>query len=229
MSESRRLIAIVEGNGEVDAVPVLIRRISGDLYGTYDIDAPRPVRAKGGGHLIKAFENLLHYAMDRGCSAILVMVDTDTEYCPKEMAVSLADRARNLNMGIPVSVVCPNSEYETWFICTLSQDRGQELRDRLGIEASVVAPENVEEVRGAKGWLSRHMPGGRNYRPTSHQAALTHHIDIELVQSRSRSFRRLCHAVEELIDAMNKDLTTVTPSANEGGGTVTRSDAFGCS
>jgi hypothetical protein len=115
----RSIIAIVEGKGELDSVPALLRRVSGELHGRYDFNIPKPVRAKNSGHLIKTFENLLLLARNRECNAILVMRDTDTGSCPREMAVSLSERARNLNLDVPVSIVCPNSEYETWFISTL--------------------------------------------------------------------------------------------------------------
>jgi hypothetical protein len=52
---------------------------------------------------------------------------------------------------------------------------------------------------------------GRSYKPTEDQADLTYYIDLKLVQSKSRSFRRLCHAVEELIEAVDNGLATVTP------------------
>lgn len=139
------------------------------------------------------------------------MRDTDTEFCPKEMANSLSERARSVDLDVPVSIVFPHSEYETWFISTLSESTGDDLRARLGLHESVMAPNNVEEIRAAKEWLSARMPRDRGYKPTDDQLDLTFYIDLELVRHRSRSFRRLCHAVEELIDAMDKGLATVTP------------------
>ena len=57
--------------------------------------------------------------------------------------------------------------------------------------------ENVEEVTAAKGWLQRHMPDDQRYSENQRSEPLTHHIDMDLTYSRSRSFRRLCHAVDE--------------------------------
>ena len=55
------------------------------------------------------------------------------------------------------------------------------------------------EVQGnPKGWISRKMPRDRSYKPTSHQLALTELVDLELAHTNSRSFRRLCHALELL-------------------------------
>ena len=216
MVERRTIRAIVEGPGEVDAVPELLRRILGKLHCRYDVVVPPARATKNRSTLLNKLSNFLEYAIVDGCEGILVLVDTDRDYCPRNLAHMLARTAVERNLNVPVAIVCANSEYETWFICTLSDSAGQGIRDRLGISAAVTAPENVERIRGAKEWLEDRMPRDSGYRPTSHQAALTHHIDIDLVQSRSRSFRRLCHAVDELIDAMDRGTSAVTPAPDCG-------------
>ena len=208
--ENPRLISIVEGQGDVRAVPILLRRILGELHGRYDISIPQPIRARSGGDIIKNLEYRLQQASSRGCDAILVLVDTDGDTCPADLAIRLAERANERNLSVPISIVCPHSEYETWFIASLSEDSGYEIRRRLGIDDSVTSPTNVESVRGAKEWLSNRMPDD-GYSPTQHQADLTPHIDLDIVRSRSRSFRRLCHAVEELLEALDGGFAPVTP------------------
>jgi hypothetical protein len=49
------------------------------------------------------------------------------------------------------------------------------------------------------------------YKEVQHQPALTEFIDIEHTRQRSRSFRRLCHAIEELLEAIDSGSTIVTP------------------
>lgn len=153
---------------------------------------------------------MIGYALREGCDGILIVEDTDTDSCPVELAASLADEARRRNANVPISVVCPHSEYETWFIGSLSEDSGHEIRRQLGIDESENAPIDFESIRGAKEWLSARMSHS-SYKPTRHQAALTHHIDLNLVHTRSRSFRRLCHALEELLDALDGGMAPVTP------------------
>ena len=114
-------------------------------------------------------------------------------------------------MDVPVSVVYAKSEYETWFISSLSEDSGESIREKLYIDPSVKAPEDVEGITAAKGWLEGHMPQNKGYKETRDQEPLTHHIDMDLTYSRSRSFGRLCHAVEELVDAINGSEVVVTP------------------
>ena len=192
------------------AAPGLIRRVLGERLGRYDISLLSPIRANGGPDLVKRFEVHLGHAIDENADAILVLVDTDDE-CPVEAVGSLVDRASALNLGVPVAVVYAKGEYETWFICSLSEGTGEGIRARLSIASSVNAPEDVEGVRGAKEWLEGRMPQSQRYRETRDQEHLTHHIDLDLTYRKSRSFRRLCHAVEELVGAIDGSEAVVTP------------------
>ena len=211
MNENPTIIAIVEGDGELEAVPALLRRILWERLHRFDISAKKPKAAGGKPNLLKRFEMFLQYALLESCDAILVLVDADEE-CPLEQVPNLAVRAAALNLNVPVAIVYARSEYETWFICSLSECTGEPIRARLGIPASVNAPQNVEDVRAAKGWLEHHMPIDRGYKETEDQAPLTHHIDLDLTHSRSRSFRRFCHAVDELVYAIDHRSQAVTPS-----------------
>jgi hypothetical protein len=189
-----------------------LRRILWERHLRFDISAKKPKAAGGKPDLLKRFEKFLQYALLESCDAILVLVDADAE-CPFEQVPNLAVRAAALNLNVPVAIVYARSEYETWFICSLSECTGEPIRARLGIPASVNAPEIVEDVRAAKGWLEHHMPNDRGYKETEDQAPLTHHIDLDLTYHRSRSFRRFCHAVDELIYAIDHGSQLVTPSA----------------
>ncbi|MXZ23972.1 MAG: hypothetical protein F4Y80_03725 [Caldilineaceae bacterium SB0665_bin_21] len=66
-------------------------------------------------------------------------------------------------------------------------------------------------IRDAKKWLKRHMRRHRSYKETVDQKPLTHRLELDLVQLKSRSFRRLWHAVEELVQAVEQGAATVTP------------------
>ena len=206
----RGIIAIVEGIGDERALPALIRRILHERLLRYDIGTGKSQVAKGKENLVGKFEKFVEYAMDEDPAAILVLVDAD-EDCPVELASRLARRADALNAPVPIAIVCAKSEYETWFICSLSDSDGDGIRRNLGLPPSVVCPENAESIRNAKGWLSNRMPRNRAYREISNQDALTHHIAINLVREKSRSFRRLCDAVGELADAVDAGASDVTP------------------
>ena len=210
MSDNPSIIAIVEGPGDKNSVPELIRRILYEWLYRHDISNLKAIPANGKPKLLKKFEKFLEYAISEKCAAILVVLDADSD-CPREHAARLVERAAALNLNVPVAIVYAKSEYETWFICSLSQDKSKGIRERLRIPEAVTAPGNVEDIRDAKGWLNRNMPSHVTYKGTIDQVNLTHHIDLDLTHRRSRSFRRLCHAVEELVHAIDNRESIVTP------------------
>ena len=210
MNDIPSIVAIVEGDGDVAAVPGLLRRILWERLGRYDIQASKPKTTNGKPNLLKKFEKFLTYAVIDNCDAILVLVDADEE-CPVEHARKLATRAAALNLTVPVAIVYAKSEYETWFIASLSEYTGGDIRARLGIANTEQAPDNFEDIRGAKGWLNVRMPGDRAYKETGDQEPLTYCIDFDQTHCKSRSFRRLCDAVSELVNAIDQHTAAITP------------------
>lgn len=208
------IVPIVEGQGEGDAVPALLRRILIERLYRFDIRIGRAKIAKGKPNLINRLDSFLRYAVIDGAHAVVVLVDSD-EDCAKDLAAYLVGKTLAASIHVPVAIVCPTSEYETWIIASLAEQYGHRIRERLSIDGRVSAPGNVENVRDAKGWFKRHMPRGRAYKPTQDQATLTHYISLELVHGRSRSFRRLCHAVEELVNAVDQGAHIVTPHVKD--------------
>ncbi len=206
----RSIVPVVEGSGDSKAVPALLRRILWEHFTRYDITVDSPKSAKGKKNLIKDYEKFVRYAsIEPSCAGILVLLDADDE-CPVEEVGKLVERTRNLNLAKAVTIVYANREYETWFLASLDSRQGTEIRTRLEIDKSESYQADVEDVH-AKSWLKRRMPRGRTYKETSDQASLSPFIDIEHTLQRSRSFRRLCHAVEELLCAIESGTSVVTP------------------
>jgi hypothetical protein len=125
--------------------------------------------------------------------AVLVVIDSDDD-CPKELGPALLQRATSVRPDLLVSVVLAHREYEAWFVAA-----AESLRARRGIREDVTAPAKPEEIRDAKGWLSKQMPPAQRYSPTQDQVAFSSLFDLELAKSRSRSFRKLCKEVEEIL------------------------------
>ena len=99
-------------------------------------------------------------------------------------------------MHCPVTIVFAHREYEAWFLASIeaiARDQNNKFPHNL------VFTKDVESKRGVKEWLSSQLPSGYSYKPTVDQARLTNLIDINVAQQRSRSFRRLCHAVEQIV------------------------------
>lgn len=206
----KTIVAIVEGHGEVSALRTLLGKlIDYERYGPVDIS--RLMRAPGSAGIERDLERLLEAARSIvPCNGVLVLIDAD-ERCPKDWALGLARQVCELVLPFPVAIVCAKCEYETWFLASLETIAGQE---GTNIPAGVAYPdlENVEERRGAKEWLSGQMSAGCSYRETRHQPRITQHLDPDLARRYSRSFRRLEHALEELLSA---ESPMVTPCCQE--------------
>jgi hypothetical protein len=91
-------------------------------------------------------------------------------------------------------VVLAKVEFESWFIAA-----AESIGGHREIAADIVAPDDPESIRDAKGWLSERMVAGRTYRPTLDQPALCAVFDIRAARARSRSFDKLWRDVESLL------------------------------
>jgi len=207
-----KVYAIVEGQGEADpptpseqpAVATLTLRLL-QHFGCYDLfPAPRPWRLRSSGEFFR--DDVLERALRAhtafaDCAGVLVLMDLEDD-CPGLRGPELAEHIRNMGGDLPFSVVvtCAYRDYETWFLVSLD-----------AIHPGESYPGNAESHRDAKGWLRKRF----GYREVRDQARYTRSLDIEATRERSRSFRRLCHAFEELIAARAKDQPIVTPRSGE--------------
>lgn len=207
------IVPIVEGDGEIEAVPVLLRRILQERCQRYDMQVAKPPNAGGKGNLVRDLERYLQYAVRTPrCRGVLVLLDGHDD-CPKDLALELSKRAEGVRPSVPIVIVCAKREYEAWFLASLETIRGKPVKGRPGLLDSIQFNGSVEDLSDVKGWLTAHMPAGRAYKETSDQAPLTVCLDMGLAYKRSRSFQRLCHAVEELILAMEQGSLIITPKA----------------
>ena len=205
------IVPVVEGPGDRSAVPGLLQRIL-HHFNRYDIQVREPKTANGKSNLLKKYENFVEYASgEPGCVGILVLLDADDD-CPVKEVHKLIERTQALNLQQSVRIVYANREYETWILASIDSEQGGRIRASLGIDGSESYQGDVDCIH-AKSWLKGKMPRGRSYKETSDQRPLTAFIDIEHTQRRSRSFRRFCHAVEELVEGVELGEQAVTPGA----------------
>jgi hypothetical protein len=198
----RTIVCIVEGQGEVEALRILIEKKLID-WKRQQVTIASLKNVHGRHNLTKdgGLELFLERARREVCNGVLVLLDADKD-CAARLARELAARARRLRLPFPVAVVCAKCEFEAWFLASLETIAGH-----VGIPAGIRFQGDVENKRGAKEWLSDQMPEGRIYKETQDQASMTHWLDPELVRAQSRSFRRLEHAILELLEEGNR----VTP------------------
>ena len=167
---------IVEGQGDVVAVPLLIRRIAAELYPELAIDTPRPIRVHRN-QVVQPneLEQEVKLAAQRinGQGAIFILLDSD-EDCPAELGPTLLHRALQVCPNLPIAVVLAKHEFEAWFLAAAESLRGQR-----GLQNGITAPNDPEAIRGAKEWLRQRMQSGRTYRERRDQPAFAALFDIE--------------------------------------------------
>jgi hypothetical protein len=190
------IACIVEGDGEVQAVPLLIRRIAAEAFPELQINVISPPIRVSRDKLMKAAE--LERAVELAArqvgpaGAISVLIDSDDD-CPAIVAADLRRRARAARGDFPISVVLAKREFEAWFLAAAVS-----LRGRRGLRTDLAPPRVPEEIRDAKGWLRDQMPAGRKYRETLDQPALAAVFDLTAARS-SGSFDKYYRDVIGLI------------------------------
>lgn len=184
-----KVACIVEGDGEVAALPLLLRRMQGWRHTEQSIELAKPIRVKRDRFLNKPedFERYLKLAAAK-CDAagwVLVLLDADDD-CPARLGPETAGRAQRCIPHRQVSVVFANREYEAWFIAAARSLHGQR-----GFTWNTAERIDAETPRDAKGWMRDHMRG-HSYGEVTDQAAFTAGMDLDAVHEGSRSFRKLC-------------------------------------
>lgn len=187
------IACIVEGHGEVSAVPELIRRIGTLQNPPAFPEISRPIRIPGSrlrqeAELTRAVELAAARAGEGG--GILVLIDAEDD-CPAELGPELL--ARIDRDDVAVAVVLAKFEYEAWFLAA-----AESLRGRRGLSSDIDAPADPEAIRGAKEWLRDRMEGSRTYSETLDQVALTAVMDIESARS-ADSFDKCFREVSRLV------------------------------
>ena len=191
---------IVEGESEVETVPLLIRHIAGNLYPELPIVVPPPIR-RPRNKVVK--ENELEKAVEfvarqiGGQGAIFIIFDSDDD-CPAELGPALLRRASQAHSDLPIAVVLAKHEFEAWFLAAAESLRGQS-----GLGDDMHPPNDPEAIRGAKEWLSNQMEGSRTYRETRDQPTLAALFDIEQARqadSFDKCYRDIVRLLSELRD-----------------------------
>lgn len=182
-----RIAVIVEGKGEVQSVPILVRRIGAEVAPGVPVRVT-PIRVSRD-RFVKTgeLERYLDMAVrEAGPDAgILILLDADDD-CPADLGPTLLKRARRARLDKRIQVVLAKREYEAWFVAAAAS-----------VVASVpAAPQNPEAIRGAKEWIGRYQP----YRPTADQAPMTATFDMAQARRNAPSFAKMWRAVKTLLE-----------------------------
>ena len=184
---------IVEGQGDVQSIPLIIRRIAYETA-VYDLTI-RPIRISRtklvrAGELERAIE--LGARLAGAAGGVLVVVDADDD-CPGQLGPTLQQRAVNARPDVPSRVVLAAKEKEAWYIAAI-----ESLRGRRGLPRDVTRPENPEGIRAAKEWIGRRMEQ-KGYSEITDQAAFAQLFDFTAARQFARSFGKLEREVLRLL------------------------------
>jgi len=188
------LACIVEGHGEREAAPILLRRIAAQIDPqlvvniTATLRVPKSRLLKAGG--IERTVDLAARTLN-GPGAVFVLLDGD-EACPAELGPALLQRARQSRSDIPIAVVIAQCEFEAWFLTAITS-----LRDQRGLSNAAEPPLEPESIRDAKGWLTERMTSG-HYSETRDQPAFAAQFDLHLAR-RADSFDKCYRDLARLL------------------------------
>ena len=186
---------IVEGHGEVEAVPILLQRVLRESRPDASLGVSPPIRVKAGSFLknsdyfARHVELAARKAISRDGGFVLILLDCEDD-CPATLGPELTPKAAEIRADVPILVALAHREFETWFLAA-----AQSLRGLRGLPANLEAPPAPEEIRGAKGWLSRQMLSA--YNEPNDQPAFTRQFSFEQAMA-IRSFARLRARLQQL-------------------------------
>ena len=162
-----RLAAIVEGHGEREAVPLLVRRIAAAVDPSLVVEV-RPVlripasRLLREGELERQVELAGRWVAPHG--AILVLLDCHADgSCPAVDGPNLLERMRAARPDLATSVVLAKKEFEAWFLASATSLRGHR---RL---AQDLTPPLRRSAAPRSGSVATCRPTGRTPRPPTSQ------------------------------------------------------------
>lgn len=194
MASVKRLVCIVEGDGEVEALPVLCNRIARELLSVrhwyvdeqpirlprsriVDQSAESPRRSAN----MHEMKRVLGLAATRRPDAILVCCDADDD-CPAAWSQSMPTEARVRQIKLPVASVMACREFESWLLWGVGVKERRRVRAQHPDRTPRDAKKALRELFGS-------------YKPTLDQKRLTRQIHLPSAWAGSDSFAKLVRSI----------------------------------
>lgn len=199
-----QIAVIVEGDGEVEAVPILLRRYA-KLAGWDGRVVIRPVIRQPASKLLKLGELERHVELAArklgGPGGIFVLLDCEDD-CPATLGPRLLARVRQARSDLPTSLVLAHREFEAWFLGS-----AESIAGKRNLPTTLQSHQSPETIRGCKEWLSDKMPRSFSYDEVNDQPALTAVFDLNMAKVSCSSFEK-CH--RELLSLLQQT-ANITP------------------
>lgn len=192
--------AVVEGEGEVQALPKLLFELAAHIGIPAIRLAKPPIRQKrdqllkeNHDSLYKSLQLARHnvvsckHEFESHANLVLLIIDSERECTPAApLGVALQARIDGLDLDVSSKCVVADSMYESWIIAGIDSET-------TGIApgaAEEIPTEDTEACKLGKGWLKTNIDSP-SYRETTDQKILTSAMNLELALSRSASLRKL--------------------------------------
>lgn len=192
---------LVEGEGDIKAAPILLRRLLQEQYGRYDwqVDPKHTMKVWGLAKLRNRLSDYIEHLRNKpSCHGAMILLDLEDQL-PCEEAPALAEEIAILKpLPFPIVVVFACREYESWFLAGLTSIALGSSHFPDGL----TYPNDPEAKRGAKEELDKQMPPLLKYKEVLHQAEFSKLLSFEEAR-RAPSFRRLERALGELLAAVD--------------------------
>ena len=201
-----KLVPIVEGKGEMEAVPLLLRRLASEYNDSTYVEIESALRIKRS-QVVKqdAIQRMIQLAKRQGGDGIMILFDSDDD-CPVSLAPKITEWAKEVAADTPCVTVMAHREFEAWFLASI-----ESLRGKRGIRDDAESHTNPERPRDAKRALKERMVLGRGYSETTDQAAFAAMFSLADAYSKCRSFRKFVKAFGELMEAAGEPLANWPP------------------
>lgn len=196
-----QITSIVEGHGEVEGLPVLVRRIAEEIFGLPYVIAHKPHRVPKGrmqkpGELARVVR--LQSGRVAGTGGVLVLTDADDDD-PAELKSSLQATCDSAALSATIVSIAVR-EYEAWFLAAV-----ESLRPLRSVADDATYAGNPETPRDAKGALEECMT--ESYSSIRHQPSFNARLDIVGAAAKAPSLQRFVDAVGQIIDRNRESAT----------------------
>ena len=201
------VVPIVEGHGDVAAVPVLLRRLVDVAQAWDEVRIGVPIRCKHSQLVNQAqlSKRVRVARLREDCGAVLIIFDSDDD-CPVELAAQVREWAVAEAGQVYCDVVLAKREYEAWFLAAI-----ESLHGHHSMKNDAQSLPHPESPRDAKGRLEARMH--ISYSERTHQPAFTAIFCMAAAYARCRSFRKLVSSFGRLMEGASVELPAWPPTA----------------
>jgi Domain of unknown function (DUF4276) len=193
-----KLHLIVEGDGDVFALPILVRRI----LNANTLDHIQLTQPQISGDIRKVFKRLddfMRYGVKNACP-ILWVLDCDDKIdgvvgCPVRHVANLraAMVQQEIHQPQPVEFAFFTKEFESLFLTEKAA-----LRDYYRLPNTLEIDAGAALRRDAKGEISKLLGKDRGYKETIDQAKIAARLDLSICRAVSRDYQHFEDAILRL-------------------------------